>query len=99
MLVHHLCNLGKGSYHAGGGLGVDHADGLDPEVFVQFVGQRLKVDRFSPGRIQRDGLRAAAFGDVRQPVPEVTVAADDHGVATLQDIGAARLHAAGAGGG
>ena len=91
-------DVGQGRQHAGGGLGVDDADGLDLRMLLQFVVKGLRVDGLAPRGVDLADDGAAALGDVAEADAEVAVAADDEGVAGFEDVGAGRLHGAGAGG-
>ena len=94
--VNHLLERGE---HAGGGLGVDYTHGLDVGVLVQLLGQGGRVRGLAPRAVNHVSVGAAAFCNVRQPVPKEAVTANDHGVAPFQDVGAGCFHGAGAGGG
>ena len=77
---------------------MDHTHCLDVGVFVQFGRQSVQVRGLAPGRVHYVNFGPATRRDIGQPVSEETVAADDHGVPALQDVGAGGFHGAGAGG-
>ena len=78
---------------------MDHSHHLDAGMFPQFIPQGVDIRGLSPGAVQDDGVGAATGGDVGQAIAEIAVAADDGGVAPLQDVGAGGLHGPRAGGG
>ena len=61
------------------------------------VEQPLRVERAPPRRVDAHDLGAAAPRDLAHALAEDTVDADDHGVAGLEQVDEARLHAGRAG--
>ena len=57
------------------------------------VEQPLRVDRAAPRLVDAHDLGAAALRDVAHALAEHAVDADDHGVARLDEVDEARLHA------
>ena len=92
-------DLGHRREDAGGGLGVDDANGLDAGMLRQLVTEGLWVYWLAPGSVDFVDDGAAPLGDVAEPDSEVAIAADNKSVAALKDVGAGSLHGAGAGGG
>ena len=78
---------------------MDYANRFDRAVPLQGAGQDLQVNRIAPCKVQDDHLGTAALGNVAQAVAEEAVAADNHLVTPLQDVGTGGLHGPGAGGG
>ena len=99
MAVAELDDFGQGSEGAGGGFGVDDADGFDRAMFFEFVSQGGDIYGLAPIKVEDEGLGVAALGDVGEAVAKEAVAADDDFVAGFEDVGAGGFHSAGAGGG
>ena len=78
---------------------MDHPHRLDVGVLVQLLGQGGRVRRLAPRAVNHVSVGAAAFCNVRQSVTKEAIAANDHGVAPFQDVGAGCFHGAGAGAG
>ena len=82
---------------AGGRLRVHDREQARAGLRALRVEQPLRVDRAAPRRVDAHDLRAAPARDLAHALAEHAVDADDHGVAGLDEVDEARLHARRAG--